>query len=962
MVAPQDCPEIECWQALLDADVPPDQLERVERHLESCPNCQERLDLASDEEEELRRFARRVGDPTLAPPDPTLSQLLERLQESHELSATPSEPADLYFLRASDRPDLLGTLGDYEVHEVIGQGGMGVVLKAYEPALHRLVAIKVMAAAVAGSAHARRRFTREAQSAAAVCHENVVAVHGVHEIDGLPYLVMQHIAGESLQDRLNRIGMLDVEEVLRIGLQTAKGLAAAHAQGLIHRDIKPANLLLEAGDACRVKITDFGLARMVDDVQLTQAGVVAGTPEYMAPEQARGESVDPRADLFSLGSVLYACCTGAAPFQGATALALLRAVNERAAAPIRSLNPEVPVWLEDLIGWLMAKEPGDRCQTAAEVVALLEGYLAHLRQPDTVPEPALPFVSDLGQTSRPPNKAADLPTLLRKVPLRAKAIVLLMIAAFGGASAFFLLAQGNVVVSTEPCHVWSVAISPDGKTLAAGAGWWTTGGEVGVWDLATRKPLQRFADNSGVSSVAFSPDSKLLAFASWGNHVRVLEWDTGKEKAEFDVSGVSRIAFSPDGSLLAIATEGQTMQLWNVAKGELLADLQGDLVRFHCITFSSDGKRVMAGGGEWKVGGISHVAIWDVASKTQVMKLTGHKNTVMSVACSPDGNTIATASTDQTILLWDAQTGTSRKTLRPFRGAESVVFTADSKTLVSCGQDFVVRFWDVGEGKETGALDTQSLHLRTLCLTPDGTSLVVGGANKTLKIFDLKTRKETATLWNVADPQKADMDALPANLPQAEDAPRSYARIRTLLFAIVAIVVLGAMSWFLWRHLRTVRRKSSPSPAAAASAKPESNTARISFTCSGCGTKLNAKGTLAGKKIKCLKSTSVPCVFPEDSQRTNRSCRSHPEAWRPTISRRAREDSVIAHADPKTAYASLATSRKKCLISNVCILTRHGRAVIRTRESCDPPGRPRCAAAMPSPWSKSSSSSPSLRS
>src|SRR5262249_48659603 len=150
--------------------------------------------------------------------------------------------------------------------------------------------------ALAGSATARRRFTREAQAAAAVCHDHIVPVHGVHETDGLPYLVMQYVAGESLQARLDRTGALAVTEVVRIGLPTASGRAAAHAQGLIHRDVKPANLLLEDGLA-RIKITDFGLARMADDVGLTGAGVVAGTPEYMAPEQARGEVIDHRADL-----------------------------------------------------------------------------------------------------------------------------------------------------------------------------------------------------------------------------------------------------------------------------------------------------------------------------------------------------------------------------------------------------------------------------------------------------------------------------------------------------------------------------------------------------------------------------------------------------------------------------------------------------------------------------------------
>src|SRR5262249_16016616 len=149
---------------------------------------------------------------------------------------------------------------------------------------HRLVAIKVLAAALAGSATARRRFTREAQAAAAVCHDHIVAVHGVIETAGLPYLVMQYVDGESLQERLDRVGALEVVDVVRIGLQTGAGVAAAHAQGLIHRDIKPANLLLENGLA-RVKITDFGLARLTDDVGLTRNGEVAGTPEYMAPEQ-----------------------------------------------------------------------------------------------------------------------------------------------------------------------------------------------------------------------------------------------------------------------------------------------------------------------------------------------------------------------------------------------------------------------------------------------------------------------------------------------------------------------------------------------------------------------------------------------------------------------------------------------------------------------------------------------------
>src|SRR5262249_35623939 len=146
--------------------------------------------------------------------------------------------------------------------------------------------------------------------------------------------------------------------------------------GLIHRDIKPANLLLEGEPGTdtpgvvRVKITDFGLARMVDDVGLTQNGVVAGTPEYMAPEQARGEPIDHRADLFSLGSVLYALCTGQPPFRGPTTPAVLHKICTAAVVPVRELNPDIPAWLERLIARLLAKQPEQRLQSAAEVAAL----------------------------------------------------------------------------------------------------------------------------------------------------------------------------------------------------------------------------------------------------------------------------------------------------------------------------------------------------------------------------------------------------------------------------------------------------------------------------------------------------------------------------------------------------------------------------------------------------------------
>jgi eukaryotic-like serine/threonine-protein kinase len=197
---------------------------------------------------------------------------------------------------------------------------------------------------------------------------------------------MEYVSGHSLQDRLDHDGPLSVTEVLRIGMQTAAGPAAAHDQGLVHRDVKPANILLE-NSVERVRLTDFGLARAVADAGMSRTGVVAGTPYYMAPEQARGDTTDRRADLFSLGSTLYAICAGHPPFRAENPLAVLRRVCDDAPRPLREINPDIPSWLEPLIARLMAKDPLQRYQTADEAFDVLKKCLAHVQQPLSSPLP-----------------------------------------------------------------------------------------------------------------------------------------------------------------------------------------------------------------------------------------------------------------------------------------------------------------------------------------------------------------------------------------------------------------------------------------------------------------------------------------------------------------------------------------------------------------------------------------------
>ncbi len=368
-------------QKLLMESLPEREENAIANHLSDCADCRREFEvLAADTdwwseatERLCRSAARRFPN--------------SRFGLSHDDEAFSfSTDFAVDFLEPSDDADALGRLGEYEIREVIGHGGMGVVLKGFQQELHRHVAVKVLSPHLATSGAARRRFAREAQATAAVVHPHVMAIHSVNASAKLPYLVMPFVDCQSLQERIDQQGPLGLKEILRIGMQTALGLAAAHDQGLVHRDVKPANILLET-NVDRVLLTDFGLARAVDDATLTRTGIIAGTPQYMSPEQANGDAVDRRSDLFSLGGVLYAMCTGRPPFRAETTFGVLRRIRETAPRPIREINPDIPVWLERIIFRLLAKEPAQRFDSAEEIAGLLEQCLAHVQQPTSVSLP-----------------------------------------------------------------------------------------------------------------------------------------------------------------------------------------------------------------------------------------------------------------------------------------------------------------------------------------------------------------------------------------------------------------------------------------------------------------------------------------------------------------------------------------------------------------------------------------------
>lgn len=308
----------------------------------------------------------------------TLNVPLDGLRLPAAFAAAPRR--DPYpFLKPPQLSDELGRIGNFRVLQRLGQGGVGIVFRAEDARLGRPVALKVLQPRFAQDETVRQRFLREARALAAVRSDYVVTVYEVGMDDQTPFLAMEYLEGETLDAYRKRSGPLPLPLVARIGRQVALGLAAAHARGLVHRDIKPANLWVEfrgepafSSGGWRVKILDFGLVQgHGDSGRLSQPGLVVGTPAFMAPEQARGQPVDPRTDLFSLGCVLYWLCTGELPFKGPDVLSILAALAAHDPPPPETLTTTVPSSVSELVMRLLRKDPAERLPNGQAVADFL---------------------------------------------------------------------------------------------------------------------------------------------------------------------------------------------------------------------------------------------------------------------------------------------------------------------------------------------------------------------------------------------------------------------------------------------------------------------------------------------------------------------------------------------------------------------------------------------------------------
>ncbi|MCZ2291871.1 MAG: protein kinase [Burkholderiales bacterium] len=357
---------------------------------------------------------------------PTVTLLLPRFSKpTTEAGADESAPLtplplDASVVGAAGAPDGTNTadagiglrqVGRYRILERLGRGGMATVFKAHDPTIGREVAIKFLHASLCGDGDYRARFLREARAAGSLSHPNIVVVHDVGEIDGRPYMAMELLSGVSLAEELETSRTIPVRDAVVMGIQLARALDYAHARGIVHRDIKPANIMRLAGSRT-IKVTDFGIAHIEhaeDDPQSTLAGDVLGTPQYMSPEQARGERLDGRSDLFSTGILLYQMVVGQRPFRGENLVALATRIANEPPTPIDKSRSDIPASLRRVIERCLAKNPAQRFQTGAELAEALGKVLA-----------------EIDEETREHGKARIMPLRLKWAAMMAAIVALVM--------------------------------------------------------------------------------------------------------------------------------------------------------------------------------------------------------------------------------------------------------------------------------------------------------------------------------------------------------------------------------------------------------------------------------------------------------------------------------------------------------------------------------------------------------
>jgi WD40 repeat protein len=738
-------PDLVRFQRWLNADLPAEETREIEVHLQECPHCVSAVERLTD-----------------LPPD--LHLLLSGQSSTGNLSCTP-KPEPSPHGAGESRP--FPVLPGFELLEELGRGGMGIVYKARQPSLDRLVALKVLREGEHAAPDDVARLRREAEAVARLQHPNIVQIYEIGEQDGRPFLALEFVEGESLARKAAGQPQ-PVREAAALVAALAEAMHAVHQRGVVHRDLKPANILLQESGVrsqesgiraernpgfpeCCPKITDFGLARRVDvDLGHTQSGAVVGTPAYMAPEQAagKGREAGPAADTYALGAILYELLTGRPPFHGVTLLDTLQQVAAQEPVPPSRLQPSVPRDLDTIVLKCLQKQPGKRYGSAGALAEDLRRFLAG--------EPI---------QARPSGRWERTVKWARRRPAAAALLAVVsavVLVGFPGLTALYVRAEGERTAAEQARDladrreketdvarrdaVKQKLFADDQKTKAEAAEQRAKAQAALAERQMLRADTARYLSRHiGAAQRALQGNDlvaaeDLLASCSWqlrGWEYRYL-WTLYQRRfrlLERDGDQPSTVDWSSDGKCLAGLRDGKPVVLWDVASGRELLSLRG-----LPGAFSPDGRDLAAAEGR-------SVTLWDARTGKQRHVLSGHPDKVAGVTYSSDGRRLA-VSAGRSLTVWDASTGKQVRVLDGYPDAlGSVTFSRDGgRVAVQSGQSVTV--WDASSGKQIQVWQGLSRPLGWVTLSPDGQHLAAGE-------FDpKKTMKVTVRVWSVATGQQ----------------------------------------------------------------------------------------------------------------------------------------------------------------------------------------------------------------